>query len=473
MVNLPTKTKIVCTLGPSTYSENVIENMVYSGMRIARLNLSHGTLEEHAKVAETIRKISNKHSIPIGILIDIPGVKYRTGLLSSGVIELIQNESITLTSEDILGDNNIISVHPAGISKAVTAGSTILLDDGFLELSVKEIDGKNIHCMVTRGGRLTENRGIAIPGYTYKEIFLTTKIKTFLKFAAEQKGDFIALSTVRSSKDITDVKKVLAKHNYSPNIISKIERAQALDNIDAIIDESDAIMVARGDLGVDIELSRVPVVQKDLIQRCNQKGKPVITATQMLESMIKSPVPTRAEVTDVANAIYDGTDAIMLSGETSVGEYPVETVKIMSEVAMQAENALRYDEILRKGERQLEQKTDDAISFGACRTAAQLNAKLIIAFTESGSTAIRVSKYRPKSPVMALTTHPSVQRELSICWGVESVVAPDIQTVEDFFRVGEAIGHNRGLKSGDLIVLVAGLPIGVKGSTNLLRVISL
>ena len=473
MVDQQNKTKIVCTLGPSTYSENVIENMVNSGMRIARLNLSHGTLEEHAAAAETVRKISNKHSVPIGILIDIPGVKYRTGLLSSGVIELKQNQPITLTSDDVLGDDNIISVHPPGISKTVTSGSTIFLDDGFLELAVKEIDGKKIHCVVTRGGSLTENRGIAIPGYTYKEKFLTAKIKTFLKFAADQKGDFIALSTVRSVKDITDVRKVLAQYNYSPNIISKIERAQALDNIDVIIDESDAIMVARGDLGVDIKLSRVPVVQKDLILRSNLKGKPVITATQMLESMIRSPVPTRAEVTDVANAIYDGTDAIMLSGETSVGEYPVETVQIMSEVATQAENALKYDEILLDGGRQLEQKTEDAISFDACRTAAQLNAKLIIAFTESGSTAMRVSKYRPKSPIMALTTHPSVQRKLSICWGVESVVTPDIQTVEDFFRVGEAIGHNRGLKSGDLIVLVAGLPIGVKGSTNLLRVISL
>ena len=468
------KTKIVCTLGPAVSSEEKVEALVQAGMSVARLNLSHGSIDEHRAAVRLVRRVSKRLGAPVGIMADIPGVKYRTGPLGTGVLNLQGGDSLTLTSRDVVGTPDLVAVSPAGIHRDATVGHAVLLDDGLIELRVSDIQGPDVVCEVVRGGRLTERRGVSTPGKAPSQPFPDEKSTKALEFAAEQKVDFVALSTVTGAADVVTAREMLKKLGLDAYIISKIERMEALDRFDSILDASDSIMVARGDMGVEVRLARVPIIQKELIARCNVKGKPVITATQMLESMLGSSVPTRAEVTDVANAIYDGTDAIMLSGETSVGRFPVEAVKVMAEVAVEAEAALPYESIIVEKRRHLEPQTDDAISYDACQTAQQLNAGLIVAFTESGGTAGRVSKYRPMPPILALTPSERVQRRLTLTWGVTPVTVPRIRNVDDFFAIGEEKARQAaGIAPGSLVVLVAGLPIGVSGGTNLLRVLTI
>ena len=468
------KTKIVCTLGPSTESEDSVRRLVESGMSIARLNLSHGTLETHAAAVERVTRVSDQLGIPVGIMVDVPGTKYRTGPLAPGVVDLMEGDRLTLTSKDVIGTQEIIGVSPPGIHRDATVGRAVLLDDGLVDLLVLNIGGDEVLCEVVTGGRITERRGVITPGTAPSQPFPDQRTKDALRFAAEVEADFVALSTVTTDRDIHEARKICESNGHDTQIISKIERAEALKNFDSILAASDAIMVARGDMGVEVDLSRIPVIQKDLISRCNESGKPVITATQMLESMSSSPVPTRAEVTDVANAIFDGSDAVMLSGETSVGQYPVHAVRVMSQVAIEAEAALPYETILMQKSRQLKDETDDAISYDACRTAYQLNASLIVAFTESGSTAGRVSKYRPMPPILALTPDERVQRRLTLRWGVTPITVDHLSTVEDFFRLGEEQAVKvMGLEPSRRVVLVAGVPIGVPGGTNLLRVMTI
>ncbi|MCH8205751.1 MAG: pyruvate kinase [Chloroflexi bacterium] len=467
------KTKIVCTLGPSTETPDTIQRLIATGMSVARLNLSHGTLESHETAIERVREASKELGIPVGIMVDVPGSKYRVGPLAPGVVELRPGDSLILTSEDVVGNPQRISVSPPGIHRDATVGHQILLDDGLMELLATGISGNEVRCDVVVGGRLTERRGVTTPGKAPSQPFPDERSVEGLRFAAQQGADFVALSTVTGDDDVHKAREVLQEVGFDGQIISKIERAEALENFDDILDASDGIMVARGDMGVDVPLARVPVIQKDLISRCNALGKPVITATQMLESMVHSQVPTRAEVTDVANAIFDGTDAIMLSGETSVGEYPVQAVNMMAQVAVVAEEALPYEAIIREKARQLQEQTDDAISYDACRTAFQLNASLIVAFTESGSTADRVSKYRPRTPILALTQDDRVQRRLTLRWGVTPVIVRGLTDVEDFFTLGEEQALEvPGVEPGSRVVLVAGVPIGVPGGTNLLRVMT-
>ena len=473
MLSMRPKTKIICTLGPATSSEETLETLVQSGMSVARLNLSHGTLEEHAVAVQLVRRVSKRLGIPIGIMVDVPGAKYRTGPLGTGVLELKRDDRLTLTSRDVVGTQEVVAVSPPGIHRDAAIGHPVLLDDGRMELSVTDIKGQDVVCEVVRGGRLTERRGVATPGRSPSQPFPREQWTEALEFAAEQEADFVALSMVRADSDIHQARGTLHDRGLDPHVISKIERAEALDHFDSILSASDAIMIARGDMGVELRLAEVPMIQKDLIARCNLEGKPVITATQMLESMVSSPVPTRAEVTDVANAVYDGTDAIMLSGETSVGQYPVEAVKIMAEVAIEAEAALPYERMIVEKRRQLERQTEDAISYDACQTAHQLNASLIVAFTESGGTAGRVSKYRPMPPILALTPSAGVQRQLTLRWGVTPVVTPRIGTVDDFFALGEEEAKAAGVDPGSVVILVAGLPIGIPGGTNLLRVLAM
>ena len=467
------KTKIVCTLGPSTESLAQIQSLVESGMSVARLNLSHGTLDSHATAIELVRRASDATQKPVGIMVDVPGSKYRTGPLAPGAIELKPKSGLTLTSNDVIGTEELVSVAPPGIHRDAVVGHPVLLDDGLIELECIAVRGVEVECVVVSGGRLTERRGVAVPGRSPSQPFPDQRTKGALAFAAKHAVDFVALSMVTSDRDIGTARKILAEHGSVASIISKIELAEALESFDSILDATDAIMVARGDMGVEVPLSRVPVIQKDLIARCNAAGKPVITATQMLESMVRSKIPTRAEVTDVANAVFDGTDAVMLSGETSVGENPMEAVVVMSRVAFEAERALPYENILREKARQLQNQTDDAISYDACRTAHQLGASVIVAFTESGSTAARVSKYRPMPPILALTPSEVVQRLLTLRWGVTPVVIEGLETVEDFFTRGEEeVVKAAGVGPGSIVVLVAGLPIGVPGGTNLLRVMT-
>ena len=468
------KTKVVCTLGPSTESEDTVRGLIEAGMSVARLNLSHGSLESHATAMLLVRAASEELGIPVGIMVDVPGTKYRTGPLKPGVVDLKSGESLTLTSRDVVGTRELIGVSPPGIHRDATEGHPVILDDGLVELTVTDIEGTDVQCRVVVGGRITERRGVTTPGKSPSQPFVDERSETALRFAAEHDADFVALSTVTTDTDVQTARGILRDQGAEPVIISKIERAESLENFESILAASDAIMVARGDMGVEVPLARVPVIQKDLISKSNAAGKPVITATQMLESMVESPVPTRAEVTDVANAVFDGTDAVMLSGETSVGRYPVQAVKVMARVAIEAEAALPYETIITEKARQLEKQTDDAISYDACRTAYQLRASLIVAFTEAGSTAGRVSKYRPLPHILAITPFERVQRRLTLRWGVTPLIVGGLSSVEDFFERGEEEAvRAMGVEPGELVVLVAGLPIGVSGGTNLLRVMTI
>ncbi len=468
------KTKIVCTLGPSTDSEERIEQLIESGMNVARLNLSHGELSQHHELFTRIRNVAERMGKPTGILVDVPGAKYRIGPLEPTEVDLENDDVITLTSRDLVGSPDIASVSPPGIHLDVEVDQKVLIDDGRITLRVRAIRDKDVECVVAAGGKLTKGRGVTAPGSTRSRPFVGQKAMEALNFAGEMGADFVALSMVTQPEDVIWARDILQSSGWEGMIISKIERPKALDNFDAILSASDGIMVARGDLGVQVRLARVPLIQKDLILRCNIAGKPVITATQMLESMCQSSLPTRAEVTDVANAVFDGTDAIMLSGETSVGAYPIQAVKIMAEVALEAEAGLNYESILSQKRKFRENQTDDAISYAAVRTAGQLDAKLIIAFTETGGTAGRVSKYRPSGRILALTSQEQVCRLLTLRWGVSPMVITPPQSIEGFFVEGARKALSvMNLSPGDLTVLVAGLPIGVKGGTNLLRVLSL
>ena len=472
--NIKPKTKIVCTLGPSTASDETIRELISGGMTVARLNLTHGTLDAHAIAIRQVRAASDELGLSVGIMVDVPGPKYRTGYQDPGVINLTGGSALTLTSREVQGNPGLLSVSPPGIHMDATTGAPILIDDGNVRVTVLEVRGEDVLCRVDVGGRITERRGVTTPGKAPALPFLDERAKSGLSFAAEIDADFVALSNVTRDEDVSMARDILREHDHDPYIVSKIERAEALENFESILDASDAIMVARGDMGVEVPLARVPVIQKQLIAMCNHRGKPVITATQMMESMVRSPTPTRAEVTDVANAVYDGTDAVMLSGETAVGEYPVKAVEAMRDVALQAEANLPYASMIRDKDTDLEEQTDDAISYDACRTAFQLNASLIVAFTESGATAGRVAKYRPLARILALTPHERVRRRLTLRWGVTPLIVSGLKNVEDFFNQG----RRSALESGQMsvrgkVVLVAGVPIGVTGGTNFMYVMDL
>ena len=474
IIHTRTKTKIVCTLGPSTSSAKMIRSLVEEGMSVARLNMSHGTPEEHAGRIRLVREAAKATGIPAAVLIDVPGPKYRTGPMEVDSLDLATGQDFTLTSRQVTGDSQGVSVAPPGIHIDAKLDAPLLLDDGMMELSVHRIDGMDVHCKVVRGGQLTEKRGVSVPGRDPSQEFPGEQAKVALKFAAEQKADFVALSMVSSAEAVETARDLLSEHGHDPFIVSKIELSGAVRNFSEILDASDGIMVARGDMGVELPLAEVPMIQKRLIRECNERGKPVITATQMLESMVTSPVPTRAEVTDIANAIFDGTDAIMLSGETANGDHPVEAVRFMAEAAMYAEAYLPYDRMLEERRGHAESKVDDAIAYNACHTAQQLRSKLIVAFTESGSTAGRVSKYRPQAHIIALTSTDRVQRKLLLTWGTTPYIVPAISQVDGFFELAEQYAKEAaGLRGGQPVVLVAGLPIGVSGGTNLLRVLTL
>ena len=472
--NVKPKTKIVCTLGPSTTSDETIRSLIVGGMSVARLNLTHGTLDAHAIAIRQVRAASDELGLSVGIMVDVPGPKYRTGYQDPGVINLTDGTALTLTSREVQGNPGLLSVSPPGIHRDATAGDTILIDDGNVRVTVLEVWGEDVLCRVDVGGRITERRGVTTPGKAPALPFLDERAKSGLRFAGDIDADFVALSNVTQDEDVSMARDLLRRHHPHPYIVSKIERAEALENFESILEASDAIMVARGDMGVEVPLARVPVIQKQLIALCNHRGKPVITATQMMESMIRSPIPTRAEVTDVANAVYDGTDAVMLSGETAVGDYPVKAVEAMRDVALQAEAHLPYASMLRDKDTYLEEQTDDAISYDACRTAFQLNASLIVAFTESGATAGRVAKYRPLARILALTPHERVRRRLSLRWGVTPVTVSGLENVEDFFDQGRRSAMDSGqMSKWGKVVLVAGVPIGVQGGTNFLYVMDI
>ncbi len=465
------RTKIVCTLGPATSTASMIEKLIRSGMSIARLNLSHGSFQEHARYLRMVRQAARRLNSNVAVLMDLPGPKYRTGEMKDASAVLKKGSQVTLTSRNVPGDNQTIPLNFSTLSEDVKIGSTILVDDGAIQLKVTDIRGKDVVSRVIVGGTLTPRRGVVVPGAQISEPFLTPVLRKNLDFVVQQKPDYIALSFVTLPEEIEKVKEILKYQKADIPIISKIERGEAVRNFGGILAASDGIMVARGDLGVEIPLKKIPYVQKEIIRRSNMAFKAVITATQMLESMINTPRPTRAEVSDVANAILDGTDAIMLSAETSIGKYPAQSVKMMSQIAGETERHLGYEQLLAERGNWLENQTDELISYSACNTAHWLKAAAIVAFTQSGSTARRVSKYRPRTPVIAITPDEEVARRLILYWGVHAFHTPHLASVDDLFSAGTRLAAELGVaKSGDLIVITGGLPIGVAGSTNLLKV---
>lgn len=467
---LKRQTKIVATIGPATSSTIMLERLIKSGINCARLNLSHGTSSDHARYVSTLRKLTQRLAIPVAILCDLPGPKYRTGDLR-GATMLKKGAPFALTTKQVVGDDSIVSVNYPQFPQDVKVGDTVLIDDGALQVKVQEIRGAEVKCKVMVGGVLTPGRGVVVPGRPISVPFLTDRLRQQIDFVVAQQPDYIAVSFVRTADDVTQVRAILKEKNSDIPLIAKIERGEAVTNFAAILAVSDGIMVARGDLGVDIPLERLPLVQKQLIKECNQAGKPVITATQMLESMINSPRPTRAEVTDVANAVFDGSDALMLSAETSMGKYPVEAVRMMAKIARETESKLPLEHLLLERGREIAPQTDEMISYDAGYTAHKLGAVAIVALTESGSTARRVSKYRPKVPIIAITPQHRILGRLALCWGVHPLLMPVPPSVTELFATGAKLAKDLGLaRSGDLIVITGGIPIGVTGTTNLLKV---
>jgi pyruvate kinase len=404
--------------------------------------------------------------------LDTKGPEIRTGKLKEEPIELVQDEFITLTTEEILGDKNRISITYKDLPGDVEVGSTILIDDGLIGLTVVDIQGTEIKCRIVNGGTIKSKKGVNVPGVNISLPGITEKDANDIKFGIEQGIDFIAASFVRKASDVLEIRQLLEQHNATHiQIISKIENQQGVDNLDEILEVSDGLMVARGDLGVEIPAEDVPLVQKRMIEKCNRVGKPVITATQMLDSMQRNPRPTRAEASDVANAIFDGTDAIMLSGETAAGKYPVESVLTMSRIAEKAESALEYREIFVKQSNAQQTTVTEAISQAVANSALELNAKAIITSTETGYTARMVSKYRPKAPIIAVTTEDQTLRRLALNWGVTPVKGDIASTTDEMFDKAMKGGLDSGLvKEGDLVVITAGVPLGRSGSTNLVKI---
>jgi pyruvate kinase len=468
-MNTNKKTKIVCTIGPVTENEKSLTELVQAGMNVMRLNFSHGDFAEHQPRVNNIRKINKKLGTSVAILQDLGGPKIRIGEFDGGSTILKPGATFTLTTEKIMGNANKVSINYPLLPKEVKVGDPILLHDGKKELVVTAIKGKEVICKVIIGGEIKNKRGVNLPGSDLSVSSITEKDREDLKFGLKNKVDYIALSFVRRPEDIIELRKILGKAKCDARIIAKIETPQALRNIDEIISLTDGIMVARGDLAIEIPAEDVPLAQKMLIQKCNQAGKPVITATQMLESMITSPVPTRAEVSDIANAILDGTDAIMLSEETTLGQYPLQAVKMMSRVAKKIEGDSHYRELVH-GRTYTDpvKRISDAVGNGVIEVAKEAGAKLIVAFTDGGFSARLISRYKPEQPVLALTPREKTQKQLSLSYGCISAVTPKFSHVTDVIKASKAVALKEKLvKKGDKIVIVFGLPLGQKtGGTN-------
>lgn len=466
------KTKIVATIGPASESEEVLRELFKNGVNVCRLNFSHGNHEEHQARIDTIKKVRKELELPIGIMLDTKGPEIRLGDFRDGEITLQQGDPFILTTRDILGDRSIVSVTYKGLPNDVKPGNMILIDDGLVELEVLAIKDTEIECIALNNGNLSNHKGVNVPHVEINLPAITKKDIEDIKFGIKNDVDFIAASFIRRAEDVTNIRKVLEENNgENIDIISKIENQQGVDNIEEILMASDGMMVARGDLGVEIETEIMPLVQKDLIKRSNNVGKPVITATQMLDSMIRNPRPTRAEVTDVANAIFDGTSAIMLSGETAAGKYPVDSVKTMYNIALKTEEALDYEKLLKIRVGETELTITNSISRATCYTAQDLKAAAIVTATSSGHTSKAISKFKPKTPIIAATTTERVMRKLSLVWGVYPVLAPQSESTDEVVKNSvEAAIKGKYVNEGDLIIITAGVPVGISGTTNLIKV---
>jgi len=466
------RTKIVATLGPATSTPEAIQALVDGGVNVFRLNFSHGDHATHEKNVQSIRAVAATAGRAIGILQDLQGPKIRTATFAEGKVRLEEGAAFALTcDDDTPGDATRVGVTYTNLCNDVQQGDTLLLDDGRLALEVTQVENATIHTRVTLGGTLSNNKGINIPGADLSIPALTEKDVADLEFGVSLGVDWVAISFVRSREDVLQARSHLAKAGSDAKLMAKIEKPSAVERFSEILREVDGVMVARGDLGVELAPERVPQIQKRLIRQCIEAGKPVITATQMLESMIQSPTPTRAEASDVANAIYDGTDAIMLSGETAVGDYAVNAVKMMDRIARSVETDAAYRSGMREHVPAPDDTTADAVSYGACEMAYSLSAQAIVTFTSSGTTASRVSRNRPNAPILAITPNERAFRQLAVAWGVIPYYSEDIGTSDEMVESSlHAIRETKFVEPGARFVITAGVPFGMRGSTNLIRV---
>ena len=465
------RAKIVCTIGPASRSPDVLRALVDAGMDVARLNFSHGSHADHAAVVADLRRIADEAGRPLAILQDLQGPKIRLGTLQGGAVQLSTGARFVLTTEEIEGDADRASTTYKALPSDVTQGDDILLSDGLLRLRVDGVNGEDITCTVVDGGHLRQRAGINLPGAELSVPSMTEKDLADLAFGVEQGVDWVALSFVRSAADVDALKAELARLQADAGVIAKLEKPQAIDALDDIVDAADAIMVARGDLGVEMSPERVPFIQKTIIRACAAAGKPVITATQMLESMIENPRPTRAEASDVANAVFDGTDAVMLSGETAMGTHPIHAVQMMHRIVSEAErNVAAQPEMRRRARREAALSFSDAIAEAAGQVAADTKAAAIVAFTQSGFSAKLIARSRPQTRIYAFTPHRRVQRRLCVHWGLEPRHAAYLERTQDMIEVVEQQLLEEGIvRAGDSLVFLAGMPSNRPGTTNMLR----
>ncbi len=464
------RAKIVCTLGPSSSSPTVIEKLVGAGMDVARLNFSHGTHADHAHNIASVRHAGVHHEKPIAILADLQGPKIRTGQLKDGrPVRLRFGQKLTITTKTMIGDAEAISTTFRALPESVHKGDQILLSDGDIALRVLSTHGREVVCQVENGGDLGEHKGINLPGIKLKIPSLTPKDRIDLKFALEHGADYVALSFVRTARDVRAAKAAIARAGKSIPVIAKLEKPEAIENLDEILAIADGVMVARGDLGVEMPPEKVPVVQKHIISRSRNALIPVITATQMLDSMQKNPRPTRAEASDVANAIFDGSDALMLSGETAAGLYPLESVRMMDRIICEAEAAITE---LPRPARFAEIHIGEAIAEAVCHAAEELHMNVVAVFTETGLSARLVSKYRPRAPIVAFSPNPETRRRMSLLWGVLPRRIANLHNIDELARVAEErLVEEKLAKRGNVVGIIAGTPLGARGTTNLLRLV--
>ena len=465
------KTKIVCTIGPACNNEEILTGMCLAGMNVARLNFSHGTHEDHKKNIDLIKKVREKLGLPIAILLDTKGPEYRIGVFENGKIDLSEGDSFTFTSEDVVGNNERVSVNYKNLPDEMKAGDIILLNNGLLRFEVTAVEGCDIHCRVTVGGVLSNRKSMSFPDKVLKQTYLSDYDKSDLLFGIENEVDFIACSFVSQKQDLLDVKNFLRENGgEGMDIIAKIENRSGVDNIKDICLECDGIMIGRGDMGVEIPFEELPAIQKHLITTCRMLGKRVITATEMLESMIHNPRPTRAEISDVANAVYDGTSAIMLSGETAAGKYPVLTVETMARIARQTEKNIDYVKIFKNSEFIIK-NASDAISHSTCGMAIDLESKAIVASTLSGMTARMVSRFRCPVPIVGMTTDEGTWRKLSLSWGVLPALSEMYNSTDVlFYEAKKRAVQSLRLGKGDRVVITGGMTNGSSGNTNMIKV---
>lgn len=472
------RTKIVCTMGPSSSDVDMISTLIGAGLNVARINFSHGTHDGHAEMVERIRTCAARMKRNVAILADLQGPKIRTGLLENGEpVRIAPGDAITITTRDIVGDASIISTSYQALPTDVMPGNSIFIADGFIELKVDSIEGSDVRCTVIRGGLVGQHKGINLPGVPVSADSLTEKDYEDLEFIMTLDVDFIALSFVRHADDVAALRRYLSNHDSGASIVAKIERPEAVARFDEILKVTDAIMLARGDLGVEVPLHEVPQIQKRIINKCNDAGVPVITATQMLESMVTTARPTRAEVADVANAVYDGTDALMLSGETASGEFPLEAVQTMARIAEEADLALAqnpsHEKIARMRQnaiRRDELGNPDAVAQAACRTAEAINARRIVCFTRHGLNAALIARYRPTVPITAITLTETAKHRCSIIWGVDAILSIEPIDTDDLDRVVDETLLSNGLANdGDTVIIVGGFPLAMRMRANMMK----